>query len=119
MENATIAIWHNTRCSKSRDAFNYLTEQGFEFDTFEYLKEDLTEESLTQLLKKLNMKPVDLIRTKEEIFQEKYAGKKMTPKAAIKAMVKYPQLIERPIVVKGDKAVVARPLEKAIEILAL
>lgn len=118
MDKMEIGIWHNARCSKSRDAFNYLQDRGLEFDTFEYLKEDLTEENLSQLLKMLDMKPAQLLRTKEKIFEEKYAGKKMTPKAVIKAMIKYPQLIERPIIIKGEKAMVARPLEKAVEFLS-
>lgn len=107
-----IQIWHNTRCSKSRDAIAYLEEKKVEYHWVDYLKIDLSEDDLVDITRKLNILPQDLMRKKEPIFVEKFAGKKLTPKAAIKAMLRYPQLIERPIVVKGDKAVIARPLDE-------
>ncbi|MCT4561038.1 MAG: arsenate reductase (glutaredoxin) [Crocinitomicaceae bacterium] len=118
MGDKKIEIWHNARCSKSREAVNYLQEKAFEFETFEYLKEELTLEDLRGVLEKLNMQPAELLRTKEKVYQEQYADKKLSSEAIMKAMVKHPQLIERPIVVRNNKAVVARPLDKAIQFLA-
>jgi len=91
--------------------------QKIPFTTVKYLNEPLSKEELASLIKKLDIKPIELVRTKEAIWKEKFEGKKLRPLQVINAMVKYPQLIERPIVVKNDKAVIARPAEKINEIL--
>jgi len=112
-----MKIYHNPRCSKSRDSFNLLKEEGVEFETVEYLKTPLTKGELKDLLAKLNIAAKDLIRKGEAIFKEKFKGKELTESQWIDAMVKYPKLIERPIVVKGDIAVIGRPIDKVIELL--
>jgi len=111
-----IEIWHNPRCSKSRAAFNYLKDNDIEYKLKEYLKEPPTVEELKDILKKLNLKPSQLVRKKEAIFKELNL-KESSEEELIEAMVKNPKLIERPIVINGNKAVVARPLELIKDIL--
>ncbi len=112
-----ITIYHNPRCSKSRECLQLLELQNKPFTTVKYLNEPLTKEELKDLIKKLEIKPIELVRTKEAIWKEKFEDKKLTPTQVINAMVKHPELIERPIVVNGNKAVIARPAERANEIL--
>lgn len=112
-----MKIYHNNRCSKSRDSFNLLQEKGFDFETIEYLKNPLTKKELKELLKKLNIPASELIRKGEPDFKENFKGKDLTEAQWIDAMVQYPKLIERPIVEKGNKAVIGRPIEKVIELL--
>ncbi|AWV98167.1 arsenate reductase (glutaredoxin) [Arcticibacterium luteifluviistationis] len=112
-----MKIYHNSRCSKSRDSYNLLKEKGVDFETIEYLKNPLTETELTKLLAKLNIPAEDLIRKGEPTYKENFKGKKLSETEWIAAMVKFPKLIERPIIVKGNKAVIGRPIEKVIELL--
>lgn len=112
-----ITIYHNNRCGKSRTALCILEEQGKPFKTVEYLKDVPTVEELKSIIKKLKIKPHDLIRTKESIYIENYKGKTLSDDAWIEAMHEHPILIERPIVINGNKAVVARPPEKVHEVL--
>lgn len=113
----SLKIYHNPRCSKSRDSFNLLTEKGLTFETVEYLKTPLSKEELTELLSKLNIPAKDLIRKGEKDFKENFKGKELSEEEWIDAMLSFPKLIERPIVVKGDKAVIGRPIEKVIELI--
>jgi arsenate reductase len=112
-----ITIYHNNRCSKSREAMCILDEIKTKANVIEYLITPPTEEDLKILLKKLGMEAHELVRKNETIFKEKYDGKKMTEEQWIKAFVKHPILIQRPIVVKGNKAIIARPPEKLKEFL--
>jgi len=105
-----VEIWHNSRCSKSRNAFNYLKDKNIEFEVKEYLKNPPTIEELKDILSKLGMKPSQLVRSKEAIYKELNL-KEASEDELLKAMVDNPKLIERPIIVNKDKAVVARPLE--------
>ncbi len=111
-----IQIWHNSRCSKSRAAFNYLKDNGIEFETVEYLKNPPSKEELQAVLKKLNMKPGELVRKKEKLFKE-LGLKDANEDELLEAMISNPKLIERPIIVNNNKAVVARPLKKIEEVL--
>ncbi|MFN8259853.1 MAG: arsenate reductase (glutaredoxin) [Chitinophagales bacterium] len=112
-----ITIYHNNRCGKSRIALCLLEESGQKFRTVEYLKDAPSVEELKAILKKLNIKPHDLIRTKETVYLENFKGKELTDEQWIQAMHEHPILIERPIVINGNKAVVARPPERVKEIL--
>ncbi len=105
-----IEIWHNSRCSKSRNAFNYLKDKNIEFEVKEYLKNPPTLQELQNVLAKLGMKPSELIRSKESIYKELNL-KEASEDELLEAMVQNPKLIERPIIINEDKAVVARPLE--------
>ena len=112
-----IKIYHNPRCSKSRLGLAFLKEAGVNVEVVKYLDNTPTEEELEELIKKLGIKPIELVRKNEKIWKENYKGKNLSDKEIIKAMVENPKLIERPIVVNGDKAVIARPTEKIKEIL--
>ena len=112
-----MKIYHNNRCSKSRDSFNLLTEKGIDFETIEYLKTPLNKEELEALLVKLAIPAKDLIRKGEADFKANFKGKELTEAEWIDAMVTYPKLIERPIVVKGNKAVIGRPIENVMELI--
>jgi len=112
-----MKIYHNPRCRKSRETLDLIKEQGVEPEIILYLDEVPTAKELEALLKKLKIKPADLIRKGEPIFKEKYKGKTLTDKQWIKAMAQNPKLIERPIVVKGRKAILGRPPENVLQLL--
>lgn len=112
-----MKIYHNPRCTKSRQTLNLIQESGTQVEIIEYLKTPPTEKDLTDIVKKLGIDAEKLIRKSEEIYKEKFAGKKMSESDWIKAMAKNPILIERPIVVQGNKAVIGRPPENVKELL--
>lgn len=112
-----IQIYHNPRCGKSRSALKILEEKGLSFDTKLYLKEPPTLDELKAVISKLGVKPGALLRKGESIFKEQYKGKTLSDDEWITAMVENPILIERPIVINGDQAVVGRPPEKVLEIV--
>jgi arsenate reductase (glutaredoxin) len=104
-----VKLYHNARCSKSREACDLLTTSGKSFEIINYLKDPLTEDELKELVDLLGVNPYELVRKNEEIFVKKYKSKKANRVNWIKAMAKYPVLMQRPIVVSGNKAVVGRP----------
>ena len=106
-----MIIYHNSRCSKSRCTLDIITENQQEVTIVEYLKNPLTKSEIADLLVKLNMPAKDLIRKGENDFKENYKGQELTEDEWLEAIVKFPKLIERPIVVKGDRAVIGRPPE--------
>lgn len=112
-----IKIYHNPRCSKSREGLHMLEEEGREFEIVKYLEEQPTKTELKELIKKLGIKPIDLVRQKETVWKENYKGKDLNDSQIIDAMLQHPNLIERPIIVNGEKAVVARPAEAMRTIL--
>lgn len=112
-----ITIYHNPMCSKSRECLQMLELEQIPFTTVKYLNEPLSKKEIIQLLKKLRIAPIGLVRQNETVWKEQYAGKQLTDDEIIEAMAQHPNLIERPIVVNGDKAVIARPAERAKEIL--
>ncbi len=112
-----IQVYHNPRCGKSRDCLAFLDNAAVSYQTIDYLNDAPTYEVLRELVRKLGLKPIDLVRQKEPLRKEKFAGKKMAPAQLLRAMSKHPVLIERPIVINGDKAVIARPVEHAMDIL--
>ena len=113
-----IVIYHNPRCGKSRAALALLQERGIEPQVVEYLKTPLTKEALRTLVKKLGIEPEALVRKGEEIYKEHYKDRTLSADAWLSAMTEYPILMERPIVEQGAKAVVGRPPEKVLELLA-
>ena len=115
---AHVTIYHNPRCTKSRQTLQLLRRRGIEPAVVEYLNEAPDEQQLRSLLKKLRMRPMDLIRRKEKQFTDLGLEKKQNDDTAlIRAMAKNPILIERPIVIKGTKAALGRPPENVLEIL--
>ncbi|MES2727130.1 MAG: arsenate reductase (glutaredoxin) [Bacteroidota bacterium] len=112
-----ITVYHNSRCSKSRNALTLLEEKNIDFKFIEYIKTPFTRKELADLIKLIGIKPFDLIRKNEDIFKATYANKKLSDSEWIDVMLAHPTLIERPIVVNGKKAIIARPAEKILEIL--
>ena len=111
-----MKIYHNPRCRKSRETLALMKETGIEHTTVEYLKEVPSKEELNQLLAKLNMKPEELLRKGEKVFKENFKGKQFADEEWIQIMIENPKLIERPIVVKGNKAIIGRPPETVKEL---
>lgn len=112
-----ITIYHNPRCGKSRECLAFIENSKMEFEVIKYLEKPLTFNELSVLIKKLNLKPIEVIRTKEPIWISNFKGKDLSDEQIITAMVEHPILMERPIAVKGDKAVIARPFDKVKTIL--
>jgi len=112
-----MKIYHNPRCRKSRETLQILNDKGIDPEIVLYLDDLFSEEDLSKILKKLKISPIQLVRKSEAIYKSDYKGKEMSDAAWIKAMVKYPKLIERPIVVHGKKAVLGRPPENVLEII--
>lgn len=110
-------FYHNTRCTKSREALQLLQDKNINPEIIEYMKEPLTPADLEDILDKLDMDAIDLVRKKEAIWKEEFADKELTEDEVILAMIEYPQLMERPILVNGDKAKVGRPPEDVLEIV--
>jgi arsenate reductase len=114
----SIKIYHNPRCSKSRETLQLLRDRGIEPEIVEYLKTPPSAQELNAILQKLGMEPRDLMRKKEAPYDENdLLDPSLDRRALIQAMVRFPILIERPIVVNGDKAAIGRPPEKVLAIL--
>lgn len=112
-----IKIYHNPRCRKSREGVQFLEDKNLPFEKVEYLKTPFTHNELASVIDRLNIKPIDLIRKGEKDWKENFKGKDLNDTQVIDAMIQYPKLIERPIVVKNSKAIIARPAEKINGIL--
>ena len=115
MENK-IQIFHNPRCSKSREALSILQDNNKDLEVLEYLKMDLSKELIEETLVKLKMSAFDLLRKGEADYKENIKGKDLSEEEVISLMVKYPKLIERPIVIKGNTAIIGRPPSKVTSI---
>ena len=113
----SIKIYHNPRCSKSRNTLALLEEQGVNAEVVKYLETPPNKEELKALLKMLGMTARELMRTKEEVYKELGLKDVTDEEALIEAMLANPKLIERPIVVKNGKAVIGRPIENVVELL--
>ena len=112
-----IKIYHNPRCSKSRQGLEILENSKKEFEVVKYLEEIPTEKELSEIINLLNISPIQLVRKTEKIWKENYKGKELSDSAIIKAMIENPKLIERPIVINNNKAVIGRPPENIISII--
>lgn len=113
-----MKIYHNPRCRKSRETLQLIQDAGIEPEIVEYLKETPSVDELDAILKKLKLEPQDVMRTGEAVYKElKLKEKDLTRQQALKIMVENPKLIERPIVVKGRKAILGRPPENVKELL--
>lgn len=112
-----IKIYHNSRCQKSRLGVKFLEKNKLDFEIINYINDPLNMDEIKFLLKKLKIKPIELIRKNELIWKTNYKNKKLSDEEIIMAMVDNPKLIERPIIVKEDKAIIGRPTEKISEVL--
>lgn len=112
-----MKIYHNPRCRKSRETLQIIEDRGVEVEVVKYLEDVPTESELKTLLELLNIPAEKLLRKGEAIYKEKFKGKDLSEAEWIKAMVANPKLIERPIVVKGNRAILGRPPENVLELL--
>lgn len=111
-----MKIYHNTRCKKSRAGLEYLKQKTSSFEIVEYLKNELSVAELTDIFKKLGKKPEEMIRKQEKVFKENYKGKTFSNTEWIKIIAENPKLLNRPIIVKGEKAVWGDPPENIDEL---
>ena len=113
-----LEIWHNPRCSKSRQTLALVREQGVEPTVIEYLKTPPTVERLQQVLAMLALTPRQLMRSKETDYKAQgIDDDALTDDQLMASMIEFPKLIERPVVINGDQAAVGRPPEQVLEIL--
>ena len=112
-----IKIYHNSRCSKSRQGLAILENSKKEFQIVKYLEDLPSEKELTDIINILGITPIQLVRKTEKIWKEKFKGKELSDEEIIKAMVENPKLIERPIVINNNKAVIGRPPEDILTII--
>jgi len=111
-------LFHNPRCSKSRQALNLLEQEKENFEVFMYLDEKLEKDFLKEIIQKLAINPRDLLRTGESVFKDNnLKDPNISDEEIINLMIEYPKLIERPIYVKGSKAIVGRPPENVLKII--
>ncbi len=112
-----LKIYHNPRCAKSREGLAILEESGKEFEIINYLKNPPSYIQLAAIIGKLGIPAIDLVRKNEKIWKENYKEKEMDDEAIIQAMVDHPKLIERPIVIHNNEAVIGRPPELIKKVL--
>lgn len=113
-----MKIYHNPRCSKSRQALEMLQNATSNIEIIEYLKYPLRFGEIKMLLSQLNIEPEQLIRKNEKVWKENYKGKAMHESDIINAIIMYPKLMQRPIVTNGEKAIIGRPVENILEIFS-
>ena len=112
-----MKIYHNPRCRKSREGISYLESKKINFEVIDYIKNNLSSEQIRNILKKLQLKPIELVRKNEAIWKEKYKTKDFTDDQLIKILSNEPKLIERPIIVSEKLAVIGRPAENIDKLL--
>src|SRR6056297_946276 len=112
-----VTIYHNPRCQKSRQSLELLRSNDMDPTIVEYLKETPSKEELKVILAKLNLGPKDILRKGEKIYKEKFKSMNFSDEEWLQVMIENPKLIERPIVVKGNKAVIGRPPENVLELV--
>jgi arsenate reductase len=117
MADTQFTIYHNPKCSKSRNTLALLQQHGIEPVVIDYLKEVPSKSELKAIVKKLGFQPEQIVRKGEDAYKSKFAGKTLSDDQWLDALVGNPILIERPIVVKGDRAVVGRPPENALDLI--
>lgn len=111
-----MKIYHNTRCSKSRQAYQLLLDAGKNPEVIEYMKSPISKKELTDLIKLLGIDAYDLVRKKEKIFLEKFKSQDKDKVDWVAAMIEYPNLMERPIYVANGKATIGRPPENVLNL---
>lgn len=112
-----ITVYEKPTCTTCRNLFTLLKEEGVDVERVNYHVDGLTPELVSDLLRKTGLGPRDVLRTREPEYQEHVAGRDLTEAELIEVIAAHPPLLQRPIVVRGDRAVLARPIEKVREIL--
>ena len=115
-KESITTIYYNARCSKYRESLCLLEDNGNEVEVIEYMKTPLTRDELEKLVEMLNIMPFELVRTGEEVYKSKLNKQSKSNYDWIGAMLKYPQLMQRPIVVKNKRAVIGRPPQKVLNL---
>lgn len=110
-------LYHNPRCSKSREALQLLEDKGETIEVIKYLETPPTRQELSQLIELLGIKPIELVRTQENDWKQNFKGKELSDSEVIDAMMEFPKLMERPIAINGTQAVIGRPPTKILDIL--
>lgn len=113
-----MKIYHNPRCSKSRETLRILQEHALKLEIIEYLNNVPTYQELFSIIQYLEITPIKLVRRNELIWKEKFKNKSLSDREIIRAMVEFPKLIQRPIVVKGMKAILGRPPENVLKLIS-
>lgn len=106
-----MKIYHNPRCAKSRAGLKYLESKTSDFEIVKYLEEGISVKELGELIAKTGKKPFDIVRTQEQVYKDEFKGKLLSDEEWIKVLAENPKLLQRPIVVNGDKAVLGNPPE--------
>lgn len=112
-----MKIYYNARCSKCRQALSLIKSKGKDAEIVDYLNNPPSTETLEQILKMLNLKPFDLVRKKEPEFIKNFKNRTLSDEDWLKVLAENPKLIERPIIIKGNKAVIGRPPEKVLDLI--
>ncbi len=112
-----MVIYHNPRCSKSRQCLAILEEKNTDLEIVKYLETPLTTDKLKEIISLLKIKPIELVRKGEKIWKEQFKHLEFTDDELIDIMCEYPKLIERPIVINNNKAIIGRPPEKVLDII--
>ena len=118
VKNKSLKIYHNPRCRKSRETLDLIYKKNIDVEIVEYLKNPISKTELNKLVKYLGFTPIDLVRKEESLWKEKYKNKNLSRENILKAMVENPKLIQRPIVVKNEKAVLGRPPELVLKLIS-
>ncbi|MDD2790662.1 MAG: arsenate reductase (glutaredoxin) [Sulfurimonas sp.] len=113
----TITIWHNPKCSKSREAMSILEQNDCEIEVIKYLETSPTKDEITTALTMLGMNPKELMRTKEDLYKELHLKEEYDYDILVDAMVANPKLIERPVIFKGDRAIIGRPTDSIMKFI--
>ena len=112
-----LKIYHNPRCRKSREGFEYLKNKTSDFIIIDYLKQGITKEMLEEILLKSGLKPEQLVRTQEEAYKKELKGRSFTKDEWIRILIENPKLLQRPLIVGKQKAILAQPPEKLDEMI--
>ena len=112
-----MKIYHNPRCRKSRECVQYLIDKKLNFEIFDYLKEGVSENDIKLIIKKLNISAIELVRKNEKIWKDNFKGKELKEEEIISLLCNEPKLMERPIIVCKNKAVIGRPKENIDRLL--
>jgi arsenate reductase (glutaredoxin) len=112
-----LTIYHNGECSKCKETTELLRDKGYEIAYRFYLLEPPTEAELKEVLSKLQVNPSELVRKTEPLYMEQYEGKVLTEEQWLQVLLQHPVLMQRPVAVNGNRAIIARPPEKVLEIL--
>lgn len=119
MGTAKLVIYHNPRCSKSRETLQLITERQIEPEIIDYLEEPPTPEDLQRIIALLGLTARDLLRTTEPVYKDaELDDDSLSDDEIIEAICEYPELLQRPIVIAGDKAVIGRPPIKVLDLIA-